>query len=88
MPNRSGSMPATSTSVARFASHASCASNSDTETAGARPVARASISAARMPLAANMPVVRSAIATPTFIGSPSGSPVTDMIPASPWIAKS
>jgi len=35
-----------------------------------------------------MPAVMSAIATPTFIGAPSGSPVTLMIPPSPWIAKS
>ena len=45
-------------------------------------------SAASVPMAANIPVVMSAIATPTFSGGPSGSPVIDIPPASPWMAKS
>ena len=39
-------------------------------------------------MAANIPVVMSAIATPTLSGGPSGSPVIDIPPASAWMAKS
>jgi hypothetical protein len=88
LPKRSGSTPPISTSVPRFASHASCASSSEIATWRARPVARASYSAASVPVAASMPALMSAMATPTFIGSPSGSPVMLMMPPPPWIAKS
>ena len=39
--------------------------------------------AARIAVDAYIPVITSAIPTPTFIGSPSGAPVIDMIPPSP-----
>ena len=37
-----------------------------------------------MALTAYMPHMMSAMPTPTLIGSPSGSPVSDMIPPMPW----
>ncbi len=57
-----------------------------------RPVRSRSASAARMPVAAKSPVVRSVIAMPAFCGPPPGrssrSPVTLMKPAMPWMMKS
>ena len=35
-----------------------------------------------------IPVIMSAIATPTFIGWPSGSPVTLMMPPIAWASRS
>ena len=44
--------------------------------------------AARIATAACKPVSTSTIATPTFIGSPSASPVIDMMPLSACATKS
>ena len=44
------------------------------------PVASACRSAARIATVAYIPHITSAIPTPTFTGSPSGSPVTLMMP--------
>ncbi|CUI92850.1 Uncharacterised protein [Achromobacter xylosoxidans] len=52
------------------------------------PVASRWRNAARMPTAAYMPVMTSAMPTPTFIGVPSVSPVRLMMPPMPWIRKS
>ena len=52
------------------------------------PLRSRSASAASTAVAAYMPVRMSVIATPTFIGSPSGSPVTLISPPMAWIRKS
>ncbi|RIH82984.1 hypothetical protein Mterra_02442 [Calidithermus terrae] len=52
------------------------------------PLRSRSSSAASTALAPVMPVMRSTQATGTRTGGPSGSPVTDMMPMSPWIATS
>jgi hypothetical protein len=41
-----------------------------------------------MPIVASLPVSTSTIGIPTFVGSPAGSPVTDMSPPTAWTMKS
>ncbi len=41
-----------------------------------------------MPTVAYMPHMTSAMPTPTFIGSPSGAPVIDIIPPKPCAIRS
>src|SRR2546430_5664593 len=53
-----------------------------------RPVRSRCASAARIAVAAYMPVRMSVMATPTFIGSPSGSPVMLINPPIAWTRKS
>jgi len=44
--------------------------------------------AARMPTSAKSPAPRSVRGTPAFTGGPPGSPVTDMMPATPCAIRS
>ena len=55
----------------------------------ARPTSRSRASRpASTETAPNRPLTTSLIATPTFIGRPSGSPVIDIRPPTAWITKS
>ena len=52
------------------------------------PVRSRRLSEARIATVLYMPVNRSATAMPAFCGSPSGSPVIDIMPPMAWAMKS
>ena len=96
LPRRPGDSPVTKRFWAWFASHDSVDSRSEMSIRWPRPWAgdpgrsRPAI-AASTAVAPSIPVVRSLIATPTFVGPPpsaSGGPVIDMSPETAWITKS
>ncbi len=63
-----------------FASQATCVSSMPISTCCPCPVASRCRSAASTPMQPYSPANRSATGTPTFIGSPSGSPVRLITP--------
>jgi len=89
-PQRVASVPVTRTFCATFTRAARALSASEmkirrSEIVGARP---RQTSADRIAIAASFPAITSAKATPTFIGSPVGSPVTAIHPHSACATKS
>jgi hypothetical protein len=60
----------------------------DLATVWPRPLAQRAASAPRMAMVASMPVARSTMATPYFMGSPVSSPLMLMSPLSAWRMKS
>ena len=84
LPWRWGSCPVISALEATFTRLASALSMNDTSIRSPSPLCRA----ARMAEDAWRPASTSTSATPTFIGSPPGSPVIDIRPLSAWATKS
>ena len=74
LPVRAGSTPALSQPAPWNACTAVTAASRDVSTAVPRPVRSRSASAVITPNAPNMPASRSAIGSPTRVGSPPGTP--------------
>ena len=81
-PLRPGTSPAMVQRVPWKACTPTMPASSEVRTTRPRPVRVRSWSAARTPYARFMPASRSAIGTPTLVGSPT--PVTLISPPSPW----
>ena len=81
-PESPGTSPATVHLVPWNACTPIIPASSDVRTTRPRPVLARSCSAATTPKAPFIPAIRSAIGTPTFVGS--AVPVIDISPPSPW----
>ncbi len=88
VPRRPGAIPVATVSASWYGSSASVVSNSETSTSRPAPVEPRSISAARIPSAAHIPVPWSIAETPSRTPGRSGSPVTLMIPPKACISGS
>ncbi len=98
LPIRSGTSPPMRWLVAWLMDHEMTDPSSDVsmrcprpEPLPSRPSPSRHRSAARIATAPSIPVVRSAMATPTLVGAPpsaSGMPVMDISPETAWMMKS
>src|SRR3989304_4309412 len=88
LPKRPASRPEARWLDATLARSVAPVSRSGQSPCGPRPVRSRAARAPRMAMQPSIPVARSTIATPCFIGSPSGSPEMLMRAVSAWGGKS